>query len=74
MQGAREALFMITLASHGYLFVGKGIVQAGIWGTSTSLSESAPNFDNRNRESPQKSEEPSKMALKLAGLESLQDT
>ena len=28
MQGAKEALFMITLASHGYLFVDKGVVQA----------------------------------------------
>lgn len=33
---------MITLASHGYLFVGKVIVQAGTWGTSTSLNASAP--------------------------------
>lgn len=28
MQDAKEALFMVTLASHGYLFVGKGVVQA----------------------------------------------
>ena len=26
---------MITLASHGCLFVGKGVVQAGTWGTSS---------------------------------------
>ena len=40
MQGAKEALFIITLASHGYLFVGKEIIQAGTWETSTSPSES----------------------------------
>lgn len=28
LQGARGALFKITLASHGYVFVGKGTVQA----------------------------------------------
>ena len=28
MQGAKEALFLITLASHGYPFIGKGVVQA----------------------------------------------
>jgi hypothetical protein len=28
LQGARGALFRITLASHGYVFVGKGIVKA----------------------------------------------
>ena len=32
---------MITLASNGYLFVGKGVVQADTWGTSTSPSEPA---------------------------------
>ena len=42
MQGTKEALFMITLASDGYVFVGKGVVQAGTWGTSTSPSEPAP--------------------------------
>ena len=42
MQGTRKALFIITLASHDYLFVGKGIVQVDIWRTSTSPSESAP--------------------------------
>ncbi len=30
-------------------------------------------FDNRNRESPQRSEEPSTITLEVAGLESLQD-
>ena len=42
MQGAKEALFMITLASHGYVVVGKGVVQAGTLGISTSPSEPAP--------------------------------
>jgi hypothetical protein len=31
-------------------------------------------FDNRNRESPQNSEELSKKPLELVGLESMQDT